>query len=87
MANPDTFCTIREMADMVVREFSGGRSRVRVNLDGAEKCGYLPVFRMRLNVDRLCKLGWTPRIGLREMYAQLIDRWSATLNSCNNQEG
>ena len=72
VANPDTFCTIREMAELVAREFSGGRSRVVIDMKDAAACGYLPPFRMKLNVDRLKKLGWNPRIGLREMYAQLI---------------
>lgn len=84
VANPDTFCTIREMAEMVVREFSGGRSRVKIDLAGAENCGYLPTFKMRLNIDRMLAIGWTPKIGLREMYAQLIDSWSATSNFCNS---
>ena len=72
VANPDTYCTIREMAEFVAREFSGGRSKVVVDLSGAEARGYLPPFRMRLNVDRLRSLGWEPREGLREMFAQVV---------------
>lgn len=73
VANPDTFCTIREMAEMVAKEFSGGRSRVVIDMKEASACGYLPPFRMKLNVDRLKALGWKPRVGLLEMYARLIE--------------
>lgn len=72
VANPDTFCTIREMAEMVAKEFSGGQSKVVVDLSGVEPCGYLPTFRMKLNVDRLLGLGWSPKMSLRDMYAELI---------------
>lgn len=72
VANPETFCTIREMAEMVVREFSGGRSKVVVEASDVERNGYLPPFRMRLNVDRLRSLGWEPRFVLKEMFRQVI---------------
>lgn len=75
VANPDTFCTIREMAEFVAREFSDGRTKVVIDKSGAEGCGYLPPFRMKLNVDRLKELGWSPREGLREMFAQLLEGW------------
>ena len=73
VANPDTFCTIREMAEMVASEFSGGRSEVVVEASDVERNGYLPPFRMRLNVDRLRSLGWKPRFGLKEMFRQVIE--------------
>ena len=73
VANPETFCTIREMAEMVANEFSDGRSKVVIDTKDAAACGYLPPFRMRLNVDRLKALGWRPRSGLREMFEHLIN--------------
>lgn len=73
VANPDTFCTIREMAEMVAKEFSGGRSRVVIDTNDAAACGYLPPFRMKLNVNRLMALGWQPTKSLREMYQRLIE--------------
>ena len=73
VANPDTFCTIREMAEMVAKEFSGGCSRVVIDTKDAANCGYLPPFRMKLNVDRLMTLGWRPTMSLREMYQRLIE--------------
>lgn len=73
VANPDTFCTIREMAEMVAKEFSGGHSKVVIDTNDAAACGYLPPFRMKLNVNRLMALGWQPTKSLREMYQRLIE--------------
>lgn len=76
VANPGTFCTIREMAELVADEFSGGKSRVIVDRANAESCGFLPPFRMKLNVDRLKNLGWVPKQGLKEMFKELLEDWS-----------
>lgn len=73
VANPDTYCTIRQMAEFVAGEFSNGRTKVIVDKSGAEKCGYLPSFRMNLNIDRLKGLGWVPTKGLKEMFREVID--------------
>lgn len=75
VANPSTFCTIREMAELVAREFGDGRCRVVVGGDSAAERGYLPEFKMNLNVDRLKALGWSPAMGLKEMFGQLLDGW------------
>ena len=80
VANPETFCTIREMAELVAHEFSSGNSKVIVNLDGVDKCGYLPMFRMKLNVDRLKNLGWIPRQDLLTMFNGLIADWANVRN-------
>ena len=52
VANPDTYCTIRQMAEFVAEKFSNGRTKVIIDKSGAEKCGYLPPYRMKLNIDR-----------------------------------
>lgn len=72
VANPDTYCTIREMAEMVAEKFSKGKTKVVIDLSNAEKCGYLPTFKMKLNIDRLKKLGWEPKQSLFDMYSEII---------------
>lgn len=66
ISNEATFCTIREMAEMLV-----GKSRVRIELDPG---AYPPSTRMRVRADKLCELGWHPEFGLQEMYDRLI-KW------------
>jgi len=73
VANPDTYCTIRQMAEFVAEKFSGGHTKVIVDKADAEKCGYLPPYRMNLNVDRLKGLGWKPTKGLEDMFREVID--------------
>lgn len=72
VANPDTYCTIREMAEFVAKEFSQGRSKVVIDKMGADAMGYLPPFRMKLNVDRLVALGWRPTKGLKAMFSDVM---------------
>lgn len=73
VANPETFCTIREMAELVAGKFSNGKTKVVIDKSDAEKCGYLPPFKMKLNVDRLLALGWKPTKNLEHMFQEVID--------------
>lgn len=74
VANPDTFCTIREMAEMVAA--ANPPCRVVVDRAAGAGRGYAPEFRMRLSTEKLEALGWRPRVGLPEMYRRLIADWS-----------
>ena len=73
VANPATFCTIREMADMLAAAHPP--TRVVVDLAGAAGRGYAPEFRMRLSTAKLEALGWKPRTGLIDAYDNLIASW------------
>lgn len=69
VSNEETFCTIREMAGMLV-----GGDRVRVELDPGN---YPPDTRMCIRADKLRGLGWRPKVGLPEMYERLM-KWMRT---------
>lgn len=71
VANPATYCTIREMAEMVAARHPP--CRVVVDLSQAAGRGYAPEFRMKLDVSDLLALGWRPTTGLAEMFEQMID--------------
>jgi len=71
VANPATYCTIREMADMLAAAHPP--TRVIVDLAAAEGRGYAPEFRMRLSTVKLEALGWKPRIGLNEAFERLVN--------------
>lgn len=73
VANPATFCTIREMAEMLAAAHPP--TRVVVDLAGAAGRGYAPEFRMRLSTAKLEALGWKPRTGLLDAYDNLIASW------------
>lgn len=66
-ANPATFATIRETAEMVAREIAGGRIGVRYDIQDAP-AEYAP----NLNVDKLRSLGWRSSVDLRDAYGRMI---------------
>ena len=72
VANEKTFCTIREMAERLVAAHPESGSKVVFDSSGAEKRGFAPPFRMRLDASRLKALGWTPKVGLVEMFSRMI---------------
>lgn len=72
-ANPATFVTIRETAELVARKVAGGAIRVAFDIQGVPG-EYAPNLNLNLNlnVDKLCALGWKPRVGLEEAYRRMI---------------
>ncbi len=70
VANPSTYCTIREMAEMLAAAHPP--MKVIVNLEGAAGRGYAPEFKMRLSTDKLEALGWKPKVGLLESFERMI---------------
>ena len=73
VANPATYCTIRDMAESLAAAHPP--TRVVVDLSGAAGKGYAPEFKMRLSAAKLESLGWRPRTGLLEAYERLIASW------------
>ena len=73
-ANEDTYCSIREMAELVASRCSEQRVGVRIEQEEAvsEKFGYAPVLRMNLDTSKLQRLGWRPGTGLADMYQRMI---------------
>lgn len=72
VANSDTYCSIREMAEIVAHEVSGDKISVRFEMDGIDR-GYADTLYMKLNTEKLNKLGWVPDRELKEMYARMIE--------------
>lgn len=70
IANPDTYCSIRQMAERVCAYFGTG-SEVQIELDPTR--GYPPATQLLLDTERIRSLGWTPRKGLLQMYENMID--------------
>lgn len=69
-ANPDTYCSIKDMAEMVLKEY--GNEKCQVIIDESKNIGqYPPDNMLRLDVSLLQKLGWKPQYGLKEMYGRM----------------
>lgn len=75
LANPSTYCSIYEMAQMVAEKTAGGSIKVTVtdNAENAQKLGYAPVLHMNLSVDKALGTGWKPEYSLEKMYSDMIE--------------
>lgn len=71
-ANPDTYCSIREMADMVAEQFGKGKSRVTLKIPDSPNASYNPTQEIYLDTEKLNALGWKAEKDLREMYERMI---------------
>ncbi len=73
-ANEATYCSIRQMADMVANELSGGRISVKIEPDEKMQtfCGYAPALKINLDTSKLRAIGWKPEIALVDMYKRMI---------------
>ena len=72
VVNEETTRTIAEMAEMVAKEFSGGKSQVVFDIPQTNQYGYAPDTELRLSSEKLRSLGWLPEVDLKEMYERMI---------------
>ncbi|MCM1181109.1 MAG: NAD-dependent epimerase/dehydratase family protein [Clostridium sp.] len=71
-ANRESYCSIKEMAEMVASEFGQGKSRVVIDIPDLPNTSYNPVCHVYLECGKLEQLGWKAEIGLKEMYRRMI---------------
>lgn len=67
-ANEGTYCSVREMAELVARTCGPKAVGVRVELGDAAGRGYAPRLEMDLDTSALRALGWRPTVDLEQMY-------------------
>ena len=71
-ANPATFVTIRETAEMIVEKIA--HNAIKLTYDIKEvPAEYAPNLNLNLNIDKLSSLGWKPQTGLEESYKRMIE--------------
>lgn len=71
VANEETYCTIKEMADLVAEKCADVKIKVRIKIEDSRKFGYAPVLHMNLDITKLQNLGWKPFFDLISMYNNL----------------
>ena len=71
-ANPDTYCSISEMAELVANRVANNSIKVTYQLEDVQKLGYANTLYMNLNVDKLESLGWKPSCDLFSMFNKMI---------------
>ena len=80
-ANEATYCSIKEMAELVARlpiVVSKNGKPVQVKIEMSEESGklYPPELYMDLDTQKLGKLGWTAKKDLRQMFERMIESLS-----------
>ena len=69
VANPETYISIRSMAEFVRDKFNPSINVV-VNINN--EMGYAPKTKLNLSVEKLLNLGWRPTYDLYSMFDRLI---------------
>lgn len=76
-ANEDTYCSILDMASMVIREFGASGSKVRREFDAKRETTFRKSSNLELSSTKLRGLGWTPHDSLKDAYDAMIECWKA----------
>ena len=71
IANEDTYCSVKGMADLVAQTLSGGRIQVLTNV-GGDSSMYRPEGYLNLDTSKLKNLGWKATRNLREMFLRMV---------------
>lgn len=74
--NDSTYCTVKEMAEMVLRKFGAREAIVRRKIDKNREATFRKSTDLHLDCSKLKKLGWIPKDNLGSMYQSMIDSWS-----------
>ena len=72
VANEETFCTVREMAERLVAEYPESGSRLVFDISEESAGVYPPPSLLKLDSSRLRALGWAPKVGLMEAFRRMM---------------
>lgn len=68
VANEGTYISVYDMAELI-KNILNPSINVRIELN--DNMGYAPVTKLRLSSEKLSRLGWTPKYGLKEIIERL----------------
>lgn len=71
-ANPETYCSVHEMAEILAGEISQGRINVKTDLN-QDVSMYPAASFLNLDVSAIKNLGWYPKVNLVQMYKRTIE--------------
>lgn len=77
VANEQTYCSILEMANFVLKNFGSESAVVRREFDPERAATFRNASNLQLDTSKLRAIGWVPKDGLFEMYSAMIKCWSA----------
>lgn len=71
VANDKTYCSIAEMAEVVVESIGRNASKVIYDIQDIGKYGYADTLYMYLDTYKIRRLGWEAKIDLKDMYKRM----------------
>lgn len=71
-ANPETYCSIAEMARLVADQLSDKTIKVTYQIEDIQKLGYADTLFMKLDITKLKRLGWKPQYNLISMFKNML---------------
>lgn len=74
-ANEETYCSIKEMADLVLTNFGAEDARVVRDFDPVRAATFRKSSDLRLDTKKIKNLGWEPKDSLASMYDSMIACW------------
>ena len=69
MSTPDTYISVKDLANFVIGKFSPVN---KVICEGKDVEKYPPVSKVRMSASKLIALGWKPYYDLEKMFNRLI---------------
>jgi len=73
VANSYTYCSIKDMAKMVVDKMDLGKIKVKFAIaEDITKLGYAETLYMDLDIMKIAELGWRATVNLQEMFERMI---------------
>lgn len=69
VANPSTYISVKDMAELVLDKFSP-KNKVICECKDVDK--YPPISKVRMSAEKLMSLGWKPSYNLEKMFSRLI---------------
>lgn len=73
VVNPNCHTTIAGMAEMVAKKIANNTIEVIYDIPESNIFGYANDVKMKLNSDKLQKIGWKPSVGLEDAYKRMIE--------------
>lgn len=71
-ANKNTYCSIRELAELAIETVSEKKNRVRVDVKKTQAMKFMEEHYMNLDTRKLQNLGWNPKFDLAEMLVRTV---------------
>lgn len=74
-ANPETYCSVKEMAEMVAKEIGNGEIKVIISKNEENCKKFSPPHFYNLDIDKCKQIGWMPCRRLQDLYRRMIESY------------